>query len=230
MSNSPFVSAVIAAAGSSRRMEGTDKQKASLVGTPVIIRTIMQFQQNTEISEIILVCPEHEIKNFQNLLQKHQIAGVSAIVAGGGTRQESVFAGINACNPEADYYAIHDGARPLVSQEVINDVLAGAIKYGGAAPGIEAKETIKIISKDGFVHNTPARNTLRIIQTPQVFDAALYKKAMAIAIQHNLDFTDDCQLFEAAGQRVFITKGDSANIKITFPLDMEVSETILKNI
>lgn len=230
MSQQPFVSAIIAAAGASSRMEGTDKQKASLNGLPVIIRTLQEFERNVGISEIILVCPNHELEVFQSLIAKHQLTKVSAVVGGGLTRQSSVFAGIAACSEQAQYYAIHDGARPLVSQKVIEDVLAGAFQYGGAAPGIAAKETIKIVSKDGFVNSTPPRSTVRIIQTPQVFDAQLYGKAMGLAAQHGLDYTDDCQLFEAAGQRVFITEGDSANIKITFPLDMELSETILRNL
>lgn len=230
MSQKPFVSAIIAAAGSSRRMEGTDKQKASLNGVPVIIRTLRQFEANDGITEIVLVCPQNELENYKHLISKHNVSKVSAVVAGGQTRQNSVFAGIQACSQNARYYAIHDGARPLVSQQVINAALEGAFKYAGAAPGIEAKETIKIISEDGFVYKTPTRSTLRIIQTPQIFDAELYKKAMEQAIKHNLDYTDDCQLFEAAGQRVYITEGDSANIKITFPLDMNLSETIIKSL
>ncbi len=225
----PFVSVVIAAAGSSTRMRGIDKQKANLSNLPVIIRTIRQFEQNANIDEIILVCRQDDIESYQNLLRRFGMGKIAQIVRGGETRQQSVFQGVAHCSPLAQYLAIHDGARPLVTQQVIHQALEGAIRHGAAAPGVPAGETIKIISDESFVDRTPSRSSLRVIQTPQIFNAQLYRQAMELALAQGKEYTDDCQLLEAAGHKVFITQGDRANIKITTPLDMALSEFIIQS-
>jgi 2-C-methyl-D-erythritol 4-phosphate cytidylyltransferase len=185
------------------------------------------FDECAEIREIVLVCREEDIAKYYALAQEHTLAKVRRIVAGGEERQASVFNGVEACSPEAAYYAIHDGARPLVTPEVIGDCLGAAIRYGAAAAGVPVKDTIKVASPEGFIHATPPRESLYAIQTPQIFEASLYQKAMEEARRSGGRYTDDCQLVERSGHRVFISRGDYANIKLTTPEDLVVASALI---
>ena len=222
----PLVSAVIAAAGVSHRMCGCDKKLILLLGVPVLVRTVSVFDNSPCIDEIVVVTSANDLAYIQQLLDSYGLSKVKAVVPGGLTRQASVFAGIAACSPASDYYAIHDGARPLVSPQLISEAVAAAQKYGAAAPGVPVKETIKIMNSDGFVKTTPRRDTLCVIQTPQVFSCDIYQRAVQAA--QGQDFTDDCQLAENAGFPVFVTQGEHTNIKITTLQDIPLCEAILK--
>ena len=227
-SDLPWVSAVIVAAGSSSRMEGVDKQRYPLGDIPVVARSIREFHDCRMISEIVIVCRESDIATYWTLMREHGFIRVQKIVSGGDQRQDSVFKGIEACDERAEYYAIHDGARPLVSDEIIEDCIAAAVDHGAAAAGVPVKDTIKVASPDGFIRSTPERSGLFAIQTPQIFEAKLYRRAMDLAHRENRVYTDDCQLLERAGHPVFISRGDYANIKITTPEDIAVAEALIE--
>ena len=135
--------------------------------------------------------------------------------------------GLEAVPEETELVAVHDGARPLVSPEVITKVILKAAKFGAAAPAIPVKDTIKV-SKTGGVDETPDRKTLFAVQTPQVFDVELLRGALQNAKKKGLSLTDDCSAVEALGMTVLLTDGSEENIKITTPLDLEIAELILK--
>ncbi|MEF9984214.1 MAG: 2-C-methyl-D-erythritol 4-phosphate cytidylyltransferase [Oscillospiraceae bacterium] len=222
----PKVSAIIVAAGKSSRMLGIDKQLARLGGIPSVVHTLEAFERCELIDEIVLVCREENIPELNRIVNYYKIAKVRTIVSGGETRQQSVFAGIREIDSQTDYYCIHDGARPLVSQKIIMSAIEGAFKYQAAAAGVLVKDTIKI-GTDGFISDTPNRDSLYAIQTPQIFSAELYNKAVKFAINENKNYTDDCQLIEAIGEKVYISTGAYYNIKLTTPDDMPVAEALL---
>ena len=145
------------------------------------------------------------------------------ITEGGKERQDSVSNGAALCG-DAEYIAVHDAARPFITPEEIETVCADAEKYGAATLAVPVKDTIKVAAADGTVCATPERSTLRAIQTPQVFRLSLYKEALCLAKNTGKQYTDDCQLIEAAGGKVYLTPGDYKNIKITTPEDLLVAE------
>ena len=224
----PQVSAVIVAAGSGSRMHGIDKQAVMLGDMPVIVRSIMQFEECPAVNEIVLVCRYDDIPHYYTVVQDFGFNKVSRIVSGGSDRQSSVFRGVAACSAQAALFAIHDGARPLVTQRVIAECIEAAALHGAAAAGVPVKDTIKQIGTDGFVAGTPDRSTLVAIQTPQIFAAQLYREAMALAIQENRSYTDDCQLIEHSGHSVFVSRGSYSNIKITTPDDLAIAGALLE--
>lgn len=209
------VTAIIACGGKSQRMNGIDKINFALGDFPVAVMSFMAFQNSDYIKDIIVVCKEEDIKAMMDYQYLYSITKIKSIVSGGNTRQQSVFKGLAEVSDDTDYICIHDGARPFVSTECIDTCISDAITYGGACASVKTKDTVKIISEDGFIQNTPNRDTIYLAQTPQVFDFLKYKKASSYAKNNNLDFTDDCQLFEAIGERVYLSEGDYKNIKIT---------------
>lgn len=227
-STPPWISAVIVAAGTSSRMEGIDKQQALLQEIPVVVRSIILFQECPMISEIVLVCREEQIADYYRLLQDYELSKVTSVVKGGAQRQDSVFGGIAACSEAVDFYAIHDGARPLATRYEIEQCIAAALEFGAAAVGTPVKDTIKVCGADGFIQSTPNREQLFAIQTPQIFAAPLYREAMARAVESHCVYTDDCQLVERTGNRVFVSPGSYQNIKITTPEDIAVAQAILQ--
>lgn len=220
-------SAIIPAAGSASRMEGLDKQRADLGGQPVLWHTLRAFERSPLIEEIILVCPGPAIAEYLFLTDEWRFKKLRSIVEGGQTRQQSVWNGIAACSPDAAYYCIHDGARPLVTEEVIAAAIEKAMEKGAATAAMPVKDTIKTAGPSGEILSTPDRATLYLTQTPQVFAAPLYREAMAAAKQAGRDYTDDCQLIEALGQTVWLAQGDYKNIKITTPEDLQIATALL---
>lgn len=223
----PFLSVVIVAAGSASRMEGIDKQQVRIDEIPVVVRAISSFDECPMVAEIVVVCREDTIPVYYDLVREYGLDKVASVVKGGGERQESVFNGINACSEQAEYYAIHDGARPLVTPWEIDQCIRAAFEFGAAAVGTPVKDTIKVCGGDGFVTATPDRTELRAIQTPQIFAAGIYREAMELALRERRAYTDDCQLVEKAGHRVFISPGSYENIKITTPEDIVLAQAIL---
>lgn len=220
----PFVSAVVTAAGASTRMGGTCKQLMLLRGMPVLARTLVALQQVPDIQEIVIVAREEEIPSFRRLCREHQIDKVSAIVPGGATRQQSAALGFAHISDEAQYVAVHDGARPLVRPERVEEAISAAVKTGAATLAVPVKDTIKLADREGQVQSTPDRRFLWSIQTPQVFSRPLYRKALDQAEREHRDYTDDCQLAEGIGAAVQLVPGDYDNIKITTPEDLRVAE------
>ena len=221
-----YCGAVIVAAGSASRMQGTDKILEPLAGEPVILRTVKAFQDCDAIREIVIVtCPE-KISTISRLCGG--LSKVIAVVSGGDSRQRSVQLGLNALSNKVKLAAIHDGARPLVSWQVIDRAVRAANSYGAAAPAIPVKDTIKTVT-GGVVRNTPDSSQLQAVQTPQVFDFDLIRGALKKAFEDGAAVTDDCSAVERLGMSVKIVEGDERNIKITTPLDLKIAELFLED-
>lgn len=220
--------AVIVAAGSATRMKGVDKIMADLNGQPVIAHTIRAFQEAKCIDEIVLVVREDQKDSIKALVRKYEFTKVQDVVTGGDTRMESVQAGLKACSKETVLVAVQDGARPLVSEELIKDVVDMGLSFHAAAPAIPVTDTIKVVGEDSRVERTPDRSTLRAVQTPQVFDRDLLLAAWQRAKKEKLTYTDDCSAMEGLGVHVYLTEGSQENIKITAPLDLKIAELVLK--
>ena len=218
--------AVIVAAGSASRMGGIDKVMAQLGGEPMIARTARQFQNCDAISEIVIVTREDLILPISGLCK--DMDKVKAVVAGGSSRQESVSLGLNALSDKVRLAAIHDGARPLITWQVIDRVVRAANTYGAAAPAVPVKDTIKVV-EGRVVKSTPDRSTLFAVQTPQVFDFDLLRGALAKAKTENAQVTDDCSAVERMGMSVKIVEGDERNLKVTTPMDLKIAELLLED-
>lgn len=219
-------SAVIVAAGSAERM-GSDKMMLELCGMPVIVRTVKAFQQNALVDEIIVVTRQDKIETIAELCAGYGLSKVSKVICGGATRMESALAGVSACRRSAKLIAIHDGARPLASDELISNTVCAASKYMAAAPALKSTDTLKAVDENGFICATVDREITVRIQTPQVFDAELIKGALTKASRDGLSITDDCLAVEMMGVKSMTVAGESSNIKLTSPEDVIVAEAIL---
>ena len=224
-----MLSVIIVSAGKSTRMKGINKQFLEICSAPVLIRSISAFDNIDGVSEIIVVTNNDNINATNELIKKYYFDKEIKITEGGNTRQQSVLNGYKLVSKKCDYVAIHDGARPLISQKVIRDAIENANKYKATAVGVPVKDTIKFIN-NGYIESTLNRDRLFKIQTPQKFENALYSKGLQNAVDNNLDFTDDCQLIEAIGEKVFMTIGEYSNIKITTPDDVAIAENYLKDV
>lgn len=209
--------AIIVAAGCSSRM-GFDKIFAEILGKPVLLYSLEAFQAAKMIDEIIVVNENNDkINSFA-----HHIPKLSGIVKGGKNRAESVRNGLNAIRSQQGIVAIHDGARPLITPDLIDKIVNEATLHKAAIPAVPVRDTIKKV-KDDCVESTPNRETLCAAQTPQCFDLALYRKAMS----HQQAVTDDSMGVEQIGVKVKIVPGDCANIKITTPEDLKIARALL---
>ena len=217
--------AVIVAAGSSSRMGGIDKVMAPLGGEPMILRTVRTFQNCGAIKEIVIVTREDLILPITELCGGFD--KVRAVVRGGDSRQASVKLGLSAFTDKMELAAVHDGARPLVSQAVIDRTVRAAHTYGGAAPVVSVKDTIKVF-EGGFIASTPDRETLRAVQTPQVFDLDLLRGALEKADKDGAAVTDDCSAVERLGLKIRLVEGEERNLKVTTPMDLKIAEMLLE--
>jgi len=219
------MTAVIAAGGKGSRM-GADINKVflKLGGKEILARTTEAFEKNPLVREIIVVTGKNDIEKCKDLISEYGFSKVVCVVEGGSTRRESVANGLQYA--KCGFVAVHDAARALITEDIINDTASAAEKYGAAAPGVLCKDTVKIADNGGFIESTPDRSQMYMIQTPQIFKTELLKKA------HNApsdaEATDDCMLVENMGGRVKITEGSYENIKLTTPDDMLIGEMILK--
>ncbi len=220
-------SVIIVSAGKSSRMQGIDKQFLLLNNLPVILHSVLKFDNIQQVDEIIIVTCENQLENLKDLINTRTFNKPIKITTGSDTRQKSVFSGISLVNKNSKYIAIHDGARPFVSEKIITDCFNNAIKYKATTVGVPVKDTIKIVNNN-FIDSTPNRSSLYITQTPQVFDKQIYFTAMNNAVKNDLDFTDDCQLVESIGHKVYMSKGEYSNIKITTPEDINLAKFIYK--
>lgn len=218
--------AVIVAAGSSQRM-GTDKIMLPLGGRPVIAHTLSVFQASPLIDEIIVVTRHENLQNIADICVQFGIDKIRMVVEGGRTRAESALIGVCCASVDAELIAIHDGARPFVTQELIKRVFFAASENGAAAPAVTPTDTVRILNSKGTVISTPDRNLVALIQTPQIFDADLIKRALNKVITKGIEITDDCSAVEAIGGKVCIVDGDRSNIKLTSPYDICLAERIL---
>lgn len=222
----PFTSAMILCAGASSRF-GSNKQMALIDGKSVAQRTISVFEDIEEIQEIVLVVPKDNIREFQDLVVLNEFKKVRAIVTGGETRQLSAARGLRHVSEKAKYVAIHDGARCLVTPEIVLSVLKEAIENNCATAACQMTDTIKLSNDEGFIKHTVDRNSLWSVQTPQIFEIETYKIATYKAIQDEIEVTDDCMLAENAGFKVKLVETGKDNIKITRPADIALAEYIV---
>ena len=220
-----YCGAVIVAAGSASRMGGIDKVMAEIGGEPMILRTVRTFQNCDAVKEIVIVTREDLIAPITELCCGFD--KVMAVVVGGASRQESVSLGLQALSDKVKLAAIQDGARPLITEAVIDRTIRAANTYNAAAPAIPVKDTIKTVA-GAIVKETPDRRNLKAVQTPQVFDIDLLKAALKKAEDDKAEVTDDCSAVERLGMSVRIVEGDERNIKVTTPLDLKIAKLILE--
>jgi 2-C-methyl-D-erythritol 4-phosphate cytidylyltransferase len=218
------VSAVIVAGGKGKRM-GTDvaKQYINIGGKPILYYAIKAFAECKHIDEIILVTQKDEIQYCKSQIVEKFNLPVKTIVEAGAERQDSVYNGLNSID-DCDVVLIHDAARPFVTSAIIEKGIKYAEDFGAAAPGVTPKDTIKIRGNDGFSIETPDRNTLFAVQTPQCFKYKMIKDCHEKIRKANITVTDDTMAFEMFYSKVFLYEGDYKNIKITTPEDLILAE------
>lgn len=221
-----FTSAIIVAAGDSTRMGyKMSKQLIPINGHPAIEYTLKAFQQCDLIDEIIIVARSQDIDDIAHVA--FNFKKVIAITSGGSTRMMSVRKGLHAADKRATHYAVHDGARILITPAEIEKVLKQAWACGAAALGTPVTDTLKFVDERGDILSTPDRSRLWAVQTPQVFERDLFKRAMGNALANELEVTDDCSMVEATGEKVRVIMGGYSNIKLTTPVDITIAEAIL---
>lgn len=223
----PYCAALIAAAGSSTRYGGENKLLQPLDGIPVLVRTLLAIDSAQGIDEIIIAAREDELLHYAELCKAFGIRKPVKVIVGGATRTESVLRAALEASPEAEFFAVQDGARPLVTPALIDEVIAAAWTHLAAAPAIPVRDTIKV-AHNALVESTPDRSTLFAVQTPQVFSADLLKAALQSALTDGAAITDDCSAVERIGKEVYLTEGSEENLKITTPLDLVIAEAILQ--
>ena len=223
----PVCAAVVAAAGSSTRMGGQDKLLLPLGEQPVLARTLRALEACPRISEIVVVTRRENIVPIGQLCRDFGFEKVTKVIPGGATRTESVLNGVREVGDRADLVAIHDGARPLVSQALLETVLTRAAQCGAAAPAVPVKDTIKR-ARDGVVVDTLDRAELFAVQAPQVFQTDLIRGALERALEEGAALTDDCSAVERLGIGVALTEGDYRNLKLTTPEDLAAAEAFLE--
>ena len=218
---------IIVAGGKGLRM-GSDvpKQFLPLGGVPVLMRTISRFAGVMPRAGIILVLPESQHDYWDSLCRHHSFDVEHTVTAGGDTRFASSRNGLLAIPADADgLVGIHDGVRPFVSEEVIHRCYAAAREHGAAIPVVPVTDTLRLVGADGGGHNV-RRDSYRVVQTPQVFDIALARRAFDRP--YSPSFTDDASVIEASGHGVAMVDGNRENIKITTPSDLIIAESLLK--
>ena len=216
--------AVIVAAGSSERMGGTDKMFAVLDGKPVLARVIEVFQACDRISDIVVVLNQQNLEEGKRLVSEGKWSKIKDVCEGGKRRQDSVLNGLN-CLGECDWVVIHDGARPLVTAELIENGLDTAEETGAAIAAVPVTDTIKMAADNLTIQGTPPRQSLWAAQTPQVFRYDIITNAYR---KLKYEVTDDARAVELMGGSVRIYHGSNDNIKITLPEDLAVAEILLK--
>ena len=222
-------SAVILAAGMSVRMKGIKKQVATLAGKTVLARSMEAFDRCPYCDEIVLVCQEQDVAPFSDMAKQAKIQKFACAVVGGETRQQSALNGLKSISSDADYIAIHDAARCLITPEQIGEVFLAAYKNKCAAAACPAVDTVKLVNEYGKTRTEgqPQRKDLWYMQTPQIFYADLYRAAAYTALEEGFEGTDDCSLAEHAGFGCTLVDCGRENIKITEQTDLAIAEAIL---
>lgn len=222
----PFCTAVIVAAGNANRMKGVDKIVTTIGDRPVIAHTLLAFEQCDCVDEVIVVTRSDLIVPIGDICKTYGATKVKHIVEGGNTRTESVLKGLNQADQKSKLAAIHDGARPFVTDKIIQNTIASAAINAAAAPAIPVTDTIKEADND-IVCGTPDRSRLYAVQTPQVFDIDLIRGALFHCMTKGIPLTDDCSALEQIGKKIVLTEGSPRNIKITTQFDLLIGEAIL---
>ena len=224
----PCCAALVAAAGSSSRMGGVNKLLQPLDGIPVLARTLTALH-SWEISRKSSSRAATTISSIRRAIcRAYGITKCTKVIRGGESRAHSVLLAALEAGEGMELLAVQDGARPLVTPELIDDVAEQAARCGAAAPAVAVKDTIKAVRDDGTVAETLDRAALRAVQTPQIFENALLKAALQAAVEGGIPITDDCSAVERLGKRVYLVEGDEENLKITTPVDLILAEAILQ--
>jgi 2-C-methyl-D-erythritol 4-phosphate cytidylyltransferase len=225
MTNTIKVSAIIVAAGESRRMNGIDKVLAPLAGKPVLSHVLAAFDSCKSVDHIVLVVNQKSLKACRQLIAEEKISTPIDVCVGGKRRQDSVAAGLKQLK-DCEWVIIHDGARPLVTKELIEEGLKAAQETGAAVAAVPVTDTIKVADDNRTVLETPVRQNLWAVQTPQVFRSGIITEAYK---KTKDEVTDDASLVEQAGYKVKLYTGSYDNIKITNPQDLLIAEMIIKH-
>ena len=222
---------VIAAAGSATRMGSKiNKQYMLLKGKPVLTYALDAFEDFEMVDEIVVVANPAEIDYCeQEIVKKYGYRKVSGVIAGGRQRQDSVWAGLQYLGEDTDLVAVHDGARPLFSYKILRELITAAREWGAAVPGINAKDTLKSVDRDGFIRQTLDRSTVMAIQTPQIFKYTELVSAYRLAQEEDFRATDDAGIFETYIGRVKVVAGEDSNLKIPPPADLKIAEALLRD-
>ena len=223
-----MVTVIFPAAGLSRRMKiNTNKNFLELGGESVLLRTLKTFSKSARVKNLIVVVAENEIAEVEKILSAEKNLKPYKIVVGGSERQYSIANGLKFLPEDTEIILVHDAARPLISQTVIENVIDAAEKFGGAIAAVPAKNTIKFVDAENFVKSTPPRSELVEVQTPQGFKKDILLRAYKKAEEENFLGTDDASLVERLGEKIKIVASDYKNIKITTPEDLKIAEAIL---
>jgi 2-C-methyl-D-erythritol 4-phosphate cytidylyltransferase len=223
------VAAVIAAAGKGLRMGlGKSKQFLHLGGHPIIARTLKVFEDSRVVDEVVLVVGREDQSLAQEIVTRYGLNKVRALVPGGKERCHSVYQGLQALSSNCSLVVVHDGVRPFLTWSLLSRAVEEAKRSGSVAVGVPVKDTIKICDQKGMVVETPPREKLWAVQTPQVFPRELLLDAYEKALEIGLVATDDAAILEYFGHPVKIIMGDYSNIKITTPEDLDLAAGILE--
>ena len=221
---------LIPAAGEGNRLKSAVKKPyVALAQKPILTHTIQRFEQNTAVDEIFVLVNEADFEMCRaTVLAPYAFQKVQPLVAGSATRQQSVHNGVRALPADTDFVIVHDGVRPFVTDETIFACLDAAAEWGAAVAAVPVKETIKMANAEDFIVETPPRERLWTVQTPQVFRKSLLEKAHQIAEKKQLTATDDAALVEHLGHPVKLVNGSYANVKITTPEDLRIANVFLQ--
>lgn len=225
-----FTSAIIAAAGCGSRMgnrDGKTKQMMELDGLPIIVRTLLIFEKSDIINEIIVVAREDELSDYDSFKREYGLTKITAVVAGGSTRQESVLRGFEAIDDRSEFVAIHDGARCLLTDDMLTAVVTEAYRRGAATAAQRATDTVKRVNRKGFIDETIDREEVWLAQTPQVFKTEVYRAAAYVSLDEDFRGTDDNSLCEYIGFEVKAVDCGRTNIKITEPSDLVIAKALI---
>lgn len=221
--------AIIVAAGSGQRFRSDiPKQFVEIGGKPIILHSIERFAECESVSQIIVVLSSDEVDRFSKRLNEslvEKVEKVAKIVAGGSTRAGSVLAGLNAVDPRTETVAVHDGARPMITDDEIKRVIDAATESGAACLTVPVTDTIKIV-EEGWITHTVDRRMLRRAMTPQAFKYSILREAFE-GVDLTDQITDECYLVEKLGYRIASVPGGTRNIKITHPEDLELAKAFL---
>ncbi len=223
----PTASAVIVAAGSGKRFGDPHKSFVDLCGRPLVSWSLDAFQSAPSIGEIVLVVGDHTADAGSALLQSNEWPKLRLVVRGGERRQDSVTNGLAATNPESDVLVIHDGARPLVTIDLIEAIVSAAAESGACLAAVPVTDTLKEVGPDDLVVRTIPRESVWAAQTPQGFQRRILLEAVDEMRTSDLTFTDEAGLLESLGRAVAIVPSDPANIKVTTPSDLQLAEFLL---
>ena len=224
------VTVLIPAAGSGTRMGSPAKKQFLLLdGMPVLAHTLKRFEDAPEVTEIIPIVPDDELEHcLEKCVESQGLRKVKRVVPGGQHRQDSVYNGLRAVDPVAEYVMVHDGVRPFVTPDLIKELICAAKGCDGAILAVPAKDTLKEVAKDNIVKKTLDRKSCFMAQTPQVFRRDILKDAFDKAYAEGYYGTDEASLVERCGGRIKVVPGSYVNIKITTPEDMILAEALLR--